>query len=346
MGKKGDLSNFECGMVVGARRAGLSISQSAQLLGFSRTTISRVYKEWCEKGKTSSMRQSCGRKCLVDARGQRRMGRLIQADRRATLTEITTRYNRGMQQSICEATTRTTLRRMGYNSRRPHRVPLISTTNRKKRLQFARAHQNWTVEDWKNVAWSDESRFLLRHSDGRVRIWRKQNENMDPSCLVTTVQAGGGGVMVWGMFSWHTLGPLVPIGHRLNATAYLSIVSDHVHPFMTTMYPSSDGYFQQDNAPCHKARIISNWFLEHDNEFTVLKWPPQSPDLNPIEHLWDVVERELRALDVHPTNLHQLQDAILSIWANISKECFQHLVESMPRRIKAVLKAKGGQTQY
>uniref|UniRef100_A0AAY5KDC6 Transposase Tc1-like domain-containing protein n=1 Tax=Esox lucius TaxID=8010 RepID=A0AAY5KDC6_ESOLU len=172
------------------------------------------------------------------------MGRLIQADRRATLTEITTRYNRGMQQSICEATTRTTLRRMGYNSRRPHRVPLISNTNRKKRLQFARAHQNWTVEDWKNVAWS------------RVRIWRKQNENMDPSCLVTTVQAGGGGVMVWGMFSWHTLGPLVATGHNLNATAYLSIVSDHVHPFMTTMYPSSDGYFQQDNAPCHKARII------------------------------------------------------------------------------------------
>jgi len=115
----------------------------------------------------------------------------------------------------------------------------------------------------------------------------------------------------------------VPIGHGLNATAYLSFVSNHVHPLMATMYPSSDG-----------------------NEFTVLKWPPQSPDLNPIEHLWDVVERELRTLDVHPTNLHQLQDAIQSIWANISKECFQHLVESMPHRIKAVLKAKGGQTQY
>jgi len=128
-------------MVVGARWAGLSISQSAQLLGFSRTNIFRVYKEWCEKGKTSSNRQSYGQKCLVDARGQRRMGRLIQADRRATLTEISTRYNRGMQQSICEATTRTTLRWMGYNIRRPHRVPLISTTNRKKRLQFARAHQ-------------------------------------------------------------------------------------------------------------------------------------------------------------------------------------------------------------
>ncbi len=52
-------------------------------------------------------------------------------------------------------------------------------------------------------------------------------------------------------------------------------------------------YFQQDNAPCHKAQIISDWFLEHNNEFTLLKWPPHSPDLNPIEHLWDVVEREI-----------------------------------------------------
>ncbi len=61
------------------------------------------------------------------------------------------------------------------------------------------------------------------------------------------VQAGAGGVMVCGIFSWHTLGPLVPIKHRLNATVYLSIVADHVHPFMTTVYPSSDEYFQQDN---------------------------------------------------------------------------------------------------
>ncbi len=89
------------------------------------------------------------------------------------------------------------------------------------------------------------------------------------------------------------------------------------------------------------SQIISDWFLEHDNEFTLLKWPPQSPDLNPIERLWDVVEREICIMDVQ-----QLCDAIMSIWTKISEECFQHLVESMPRRIKAVLKAKMGPTRY
>jgi len=169
---------------------------------------------------------------------------------------------------------------------------------------------------------------------------------MDPSCLVSTVQAGGGGVIGWGIFSWHTLGPLVPVEPCLNTTAYLSIVADHVHPFMTTVYLSSDGYIQQDTAPCHKAQIISDSFLEHDNDFTLLKWPPQSPDINPIEHLWDVVEREIRVMDVQPTNLQQLCDAIMSIWTKISEECFQHLFESMPRIIKAVLKAKGSPTRF
>ncbi len=81
-----------------------------------------------------------------------------------------------------------------------------------------------------------------------------------------------------------------------------------------SLYDYSVPIFQQDNAPCHKAQIISDWFLEHDNEFTLLKWPPQSPDLNPIEHLWDVVELKIRVMDVQPTTLQQLRDAIMSMW--------------------------------
>ncbi len=147
MGKKWDLSDFERGMVVGARRAGLSISETADLLGFSHTTISRVDREWSEKKKITSEWQLGGRKCLVDVIGQRRMSRLVRDDRKATVTQITIRYNQGMQNTISEHTTHRTLKQMGFSSRRPHRVPLLSDKNRKRRLKFAQTHQNWTIED-------------------------------------------------------------------------------------------------------------------------------------------------------------------------------------------------------
>lgn len=235
---------------------------------------------------------------------------------------------------------------MGFRSRRPARVPLLSQTNRKRRLLWALERRNWTVEDWKKVAWSDESRFVLHHADGRIRIWRKQHEFMDPSCQMTTLQAGGGGIMVWGMFSWSTLGPLISVETSLNSTEYLRIVADHVHPFMAVMFPDGDGYFQQDNAPCHRARTVSQWFEEHESEFNLLPWPAQSPDLNPIEHLWDEVERSVHSLERQPSSLTQLRAAIMSPWANIPLQRYQQLVESMPRRIAAVIRAKGGPTRY
>ncbi len=195
---------LERGKVVGARRSGLSISETADLLWFSHTTISRVYREWSEK---ENIQWAGVVWTKMPCWCQRRMSRLVRDDRTTTVTQITTRYNQGMQNTISEHTTHRTLKQMGYSSRRPHRVLLLSAKNRTRRIQFTQDHQNWTIVDWKNVALSDESRFLLQHSDGRVRIWCKEHERMDPSCLISTVQAGGGGVMVWGIFSWHILGP-------------------------------------------------------------------------------------------------------------------------------------------
>ncbi len=81
---------------------------------------------------------------------------------------------------------------------------------------------------------------IVRYKLFSLFAYSAEHESMDPSCLVSTVQAGGGDVMVWGIFSWHTLGPLVPIDYRLNTTVNQSIVADHVHPYMTTVHPSSD----------------------------------------------------------------------------------------------------------
>ncbi len=195
------------------------------------------------------------------------MGRLGRDERKATVTQINTRYNQGMQNAISEHTTRRNLKQMGYSSRRPHRVPLLSAKNRKRRLQFTQAHQNWTIEDWKNVAWSDESWFLLPHSDGRVRIWRKEHESMDPSCLVSMVQAGGGGVMVCGIFSWHTLGPFSTnwaLFKHPSLPEYCCWPCSFLYDFSVPIF----WWLQQDNAPFHKAQIISDWFLKQCVHFT------------------------------------------------------------------------------
>ncbi len=159
-GKKEDLSDWTWNGCW-CRRTGLSISETADLLGFSHTTISSVYREWSEEEKVSSERQLCGWKCLVDVRCQRRMGRLVRDDRKTTVTHS---LQPRSAEYISEHTTRRTLKQMGSSSRRPHRVPLLSDKNSTRRIQFTQDHQNWTIEDCRNVAWSDESWFLL-HSD-------------------------------------------------------------------------------------------------------------------------------------------------------------------------------------
>ncbi|XP_071263711.1 acidic leucine-rich nuclear phosphoprotein 32 family member B-like isoform X1 [Salvelinus alpinus] len=164
MGKKSDLRDFERGMIVGARRAGSSISQTAALLGFSRTTVSVVYREWRDKQKTSSQRQSSGRKQLVDKRGRRRLERIVQTNRRATIRQITAQYNSGVQNSISERTTRRSLSRMGYCSKR-------------------RAN-----EEWKNIACVDTVRELVldnsRSNEGKIKGLTEEFVNLEFLSLI------------------------------------------------------------------------------------------------------------------------------------------------------------------
>ncbi|KAK3523811.1 hypothetical protein QTP70_010172 [Hemibagrus guttatus] len=176
---------------------------------------------------------------------------------------------------------------------RPVRVPMLTPVHHRKRQQWAREHQNWTTEQWKKVVWSDESRFLLHHVDGRVRVCLLPGEHMAPGCTMGRRRAGGGSVLLWSMFCWETLGPAVHVDVTVTRSTYLSIAADHVHSFMETLFPDGCGLFQQDNAPCHKAEMVQEWFDDHNNQFEELTPPPNSPDLNPIQHLWDVLDKQV-----------------------------------------------------
>ena len=116
-------------------------------------------------------------------------------------------------------------------------------------------------------------------------------------------------LVVWGVISWHTLGPMIKVEQHLNAAGYLNIIANQVHPFMEAVHQSANGFLQQDNLPCHKTGIVHEWFHKHDSEFSLLQWPAESPDLNPIEHLWDEMERATQNGDPLSANLTQLWEA-------------------------------------
>ena len=158
-------------------------------------------------------------------------------------------------------------------------------------------------------------------------------------------QAGGGRVMLWPMFCRETLGLAIHVDVTLIRITYPGIVADHVHPFMETVFPDGSGIFQQDKASCHKANILQEWFEEHNRKFRVLTWPPNSPDLNPIEHLWDVLDKQVRSMEASPRNFQDLKDLLLTSWCQIPQSTFKGLEDSMPRRVGAVFATKGGPTQ-
>ncbi|GFT03442.1 transposable element Tc1 transposase [Trichonephila clavipes] len=147
---------------------------------------------------------------------------------------------------------------MGFERHRPSRVPFLNARHQAKRLSWTREHRDWSVEYWKQVTWSDESRFRLLNADGRLRIWRQAHEALDPACKVGTVQGHGGSIMVWGAFLWCCLGSLVRVPFSLNVIRYMELLGHHLHPCILFYYPHGNGVFQKDNCTFQKC---PSWLL-------------------------------------------------------------------------------------
>jgi len=127
---------------------------------------------------------------------------------------------------------------------------------------------------------------------------------------------------------------------RMTSARYIEIVQDKLPLFMNL---HNCNKFMQDGAPCHTAKASMAWFRE--NKISVLDWPGNSPDINPIENLWQVMKRKVE--EKHPSSIDSLKSAIKEVWIkDITNEYCQELTDSIPRRLAAIIKNRGGTTKY
>lgn len=201
--------------------------------------------------------------------------------------------------------------------------------NRHLRIAYAKEHLNKCFEFWKTVIFSDEGKYNLMGSDGRINVWRKPNEELKLKNLQATVKKGGGNVIVWGCVSWNGVGTLHFIEGNMNKYMYLDILKQHLKSSAEKMGLGNTFTFYQDNDPKPTSYLVKEWLLYNCPK--LMKLPPQSPDLNIIENLWAKLETEIRKHNI--SNKEDLQNALREEWSKITPEYIRHLVESIPNRL-------------
>ena len=255
----------------------------------------------------------------------------------------------GLQRStaeVGESVHRTTiscvLQKSGLYGRVARRKPLLKANHNKSHLEFATSHVGDKANMWKKVLWSDETKIELFGLNAKRYVWWKPNTAHHPEHTIPKVKHGGGSIMLWGCFSSAGTGKLVRIEGKMDGARYRAILEENLMQSAKDLRLGQRFIFQQDNDHKHTARATMEWF--RSKHVNVLKWPSQSPDLYPIENLWQDLK-----IAVHrwsPSNLTELQLFYQEEWTNISISRCAKLVETYPKRLAAVIAAKGGSTKY
>jgi hypothetical protein len=268
-------------------------------------------------------------------------------DRRLTAKSMAKRILPNLTKNKVSVTTvKRRLIKVGLNGRVARKKPLLTDANRKARYEWAKEHRYLTAEDWKSVIFSDESPFTLFQTTGKQYVRRRPGEEFLDECLFPTVKHGGGKIQVWGCFSWNGAGPMYRVKDKLTGALYRQVLKTHMAPYLRQFEIDNkcEAIFQHDNDPKHTSNVVKRYLT--NKAIVVLSWPSQSPDMNPIEHAWKIVKDRIFSRIDHATSLEHLFEIAKEEWKKLDVSVFQNLIESMPRRIEAVYKARGRHTKY
>lgn len=328
--------------VVALRHRGHRQVDIARSLGLTQGAVSKILKRNRETG-TPVQRPRSGRPRISTARQDRWLVMQCRRNRWQTSTHLRQQWRGVLRRPVSTRTVRRRLCRAGYWARRPWRCPGLTLNHRRERRRWARAHRNWALGHWRHAVFADESRFTLMGNDGRQRVRRRVGERLIPACVAPTFGGRRPSVMAWGAIHHGGKSQLVIVDGTLRMDGYVDILRNQMLPFARATF-RDNFIFVHDNATPHTGRVTRN-FLEQE-DVNVMDWPAKSPDMNPIEHVWDRMGVIIRDMDNPPTNLAQLRDAVVQAWAQIPMDDISHLVASMPNRVAALEAAHGGNTTY
>lgn len=340
-GKGKETTTTERKIILDLHAKGKSLSEIGEIISRSRYTVRSIINRFKDSKSLTSCRRS-GRPKKLTNKEERSVVNCIKKNPRTTSSELAAGICEQFGKTVSTKTVRNIIHKAGYFSRIPRPKPFISKVNKAKRLEFANRYVNKETDFWDHVIFSDESKFNIFRNDGRELVWRKPNTALQKQNLLPTIKHGGGGVMVWGCMAASGVGELVFIDGTMDKMVFLNILKENLHKSADKLDLAGNFHFQQDNDPKHTAHIVKEWLLY--NTPHTLKTPPQSPDMNPIEHLWDVLDKRIRKHAI--TSKAHLKSVLADEWAKIDQQTTKKLVYSMQNRLREVIKNKGMPTRY
>ncbi|GFU52594.1 transposable element Tcb2 transposase [Trichonephila clavipes] len=265
-------------------------------------------------------------------------------NRRTTAQQVGNQFLAASGKQISRKTVARRLRGGGLYARRPVVCVPLTKQHLTARLQWCREHHNWTEQDWACVLFSDESRFSLSSECRRQLIWREsgtayhleniQEKDRYPTCSIMV----WAGIMINGRTRLHVVANGTMTGQR-----YIDeVLLPHVRLFRGAV--GDKFVFMDDNATCHRTLAVQDCL---DSEgIQRLVWPARSPDLNPIENVWDALGRQVAGRNYPPTNKNTLIRALTEEWDKLIQQLLDNVVQSMVRCVECCITIHGGHIPY
>lgn len=318
-----------------------SIRDIAKMVDRSHSTVYDVIKRFKTYGNVGNQPRSSCRKILSQYE-ERWILREIKKNPKVSAVQLAKEIKIYFKKSLHPETVRNVLRKHNLHGRVARKKPYISEVNKKKRKDYAQQHINKDYSFWSKVIFTDESKINMFGSDGKTYVWRKPNEALNPKNLCASMKHGGGSVMVWGCMSAAGPGQLHIIEGIMDQNMYLEILKENIKQSAEKLGIAEDFYLYQDNDPKHKAWRCRMWLLHNCPH--VLETPPQSPDLNVIEHLWQHIKTRIHKRNF--SNKMELKQILMDEWNKIEPSYCEKLVRSIPQRLADVIQNDGYPTKY